>query len=74
MPASHILISNVLTRDINSGSEYMYGAGNLIQMLNGSNSCATAPPAYISINHLTGFQNGKTGNFGDNDLERPDAR
>ena len=71
LPASHILISNVLTRDINSGSEYMYGAGNLIQMLNGSNSCTTAPPAYISINHLTGFQNGKTGNLGDNTSSSP---
>jgi hypothetical protein len=71
LPASHILISNVLARDINSGSEYLNGGGSLIQMLNGSSSCTTAPPAYISINHLTGFQNGKTGNFGDNNSSDP---
>ena len=66
LPASHILISNVLARDLNNGSEYLNAGGDLIQMLNGSGSCTSAPPAYITVNHLTGFQNGKTGNFGDN--------
>jgi len=66
LPATYILISNVLVRDINNGSEYMNGTGDLIQMLNGTDSCTSSPPANISVNHLTGFQNGKTGNFGDN--------
>jgi hypothetical protein len=66
LPATNIQIAHVLMRDINNGSEFLNGAGNLIQMLNGSSSCTLSPPANITINHLTGVQNGKTGNFGDN--------
>jgi hypothetical protein len=66
LPATNIQISHVLARDISNGNEYMQGAGGMVQMLNGSNSCVTSPPANITINHLTGLQTGKTGNFGDN--------
>jgi len=71
LPASNIQIAHVLMRDVNGDSEYLNGAGNLIQMLNGTDSCTLAPPANITINHLTGVQTGKTGNFGDNYSSEP---
>jgi hypothetical protein len=66
LPATHIQISHVLARDISNGAEYMQGAGAMFQLLNGTTSCTISPPANITINHLTGIQSGKTGNFGDN--------
>jgi copper(I)-binding protein len=74
LPATGILISNDLLRDMSSAAEWGSASETLFQFLNGPDSCTAsqiAPPANVIINHVTAFQDGHTAFAGDNYSDNP---